>query len=108
MPQGYERAEGKQMTGTDAVADGTIVQRVAGKIAAEMGDETVILDIVSGNYFQLNRSGARLWELIESPIAFAALCDKVMAAFDIDGTTCRADVTEFVQTMRGQGLVDVS
>lgn len=42
------------LTETDTVV------RADNKVAAEIGDETVILDIESGYYFQLNVTGARI------------------------------------------------
>lgn len=86
----------------------TIAARADNKVAAEIGDETVILDIESGFYFQLNVTGARIWTLLESPRSIGALCEKLQAAFEIDADTCRSEVTSFVETMRDKKLVTVS
>jgi len=85
-----------------------IAARADNKVAAEVGDEVVVLDIESGSYFQLNKVGARIWALLDAPIPVAALCTRLEAAFDVDSVTCRAEVTDFLVTMRDKGLVKIS
>ena len=89
------------------LTDTDIAERAPNKVAAEMGDEAVILDIESGYYFQLNKSGARIWALIEAPVSVADLCSRVRAAFDVDSETCRAEVTEFLELIREKGLITI-
>ena len=90
------------------LTDTDTAERAPNKVAAEMGDETVILDIESGHYFQLNKVGARIWSLIEAPLSVAEICAKLEAAFEVDHDTCRAEVVSFLDTMRGKGLVRIS
>ena len=90
------------------LTDTTIAARADNKVAAEIGDETVILDIESGYYFQLNKSGARIWALLEQPASLADLCAKIEARFDVDHATCRAEVAEFLELMRDKGLATIA
>ena len=87
--------------------DTDIAARASNKVAAEMGDEAVILDIESGLYFQLTKSAARIWGLLDAPMTVAILCEKVEAAFEVDSATCRAEVVEFLELMRSKGLATV-
>ena len=89
------------------LTDTDIAERSPNKVAAEMGEETVILDIESGYYFQLNKSGARIWALIDSPVSVADLCARIEASFDVDRDTCRAEVTDFLALMREKGLIAI-
>jgi hypothetical protein len=84
-----------------------IIARADNKVAADVGDGTVILDIESGYYFQLNKSGARIWNLFETRMPVAELCAKIEAAFDVDSETCRLEVAEFVGAMREKRLVRI-
>jgi hypothetical protein len=87
--------------------EATIVARADNKVAAEIGDEAVILDISSGFYFQLNLTGARIWALIEEPMPFGALCATLEEAFAGDPREFRADIAEFLGLMRDKGLVEI-
>jgi hypothetical protein len=90
------------------IADTDIAARADNKVAAEIGDEAVILDIESGYYFQLNPTAARIWALLEEPMRVADLCAKVEAAFEVDPATCRAEVAEFLDLMRSKKLATVT
>ena len=89
------------------IADTDIAARANNKVAAEIGDEAVILDIESGFYFQLNTTAARIWALLEAPMTVAALCAKVEGAFEVDSATCRAEVVEFLELMQSKALATV-
>jgi len=95
------------MNSPDALEAEAIAARADNMIAAEMGDETVILDIESGQYFQLNKSAARIWGLLGEPTTIAALCAKVEAAFDVDAATCLADVKALLADMQARGLARI-
>lgn len=88
-------------------AEDAIIARTADKVAAEIGDEAVILDIASGYYFQLNLTGARIWALLEDPVAFGAICEKLQAAFAVDPAEYRTEIGEFLLLMRDKGLIEV-
>lgn len=90
------------------LSDHDIAARAANKMAAEMGDGTVILDIETGFYYQLNATGARIWALLEEPLSIAALVDRLAMAFAVDRETCRAEVCEFVTTMHDKELLSVT
>ena len=90
------------------IADSDIAARAENKVAAQIGDEAVILDIESGYYFQLNPTAARIWALLEAPISVASLCAKLREAFDVDAVTCRAEVVEFLELMQSKKLGSVT
>ena len=87
--------------------DRDIAARAPNKVAAEIDDETVILDVESGNYFRLNKSGARIWHLLEAPLSLANLCARLEATFEVDADTCRAEAISFLEKMREKRLVEI-
>jgi hypothetical protein len=94
------------MPATD-IDDTLMVSRHQTMIAADVGDEAVILDIQSGYFFQLNRTAALIWALLESPISVGALCAKMAEAHSVDAALCRGDVMEFIADMRERGLIAI-
>jgi len=90
------------------LTDTNIAARADNNVDAQLGDETVILDLESGNYFRLNITGARVWNLLESPLSIGTLCAKLEAAFEIDAETCRAEVIPFIEMMRDRKLIRIS
>lgn len=89
------------------IQDGDLISRSASVVAADTVDEAILIDIDSGYFFQLNKTAARIWELVEPPRSFADLCTALQAKFAAAPDTCRADVAEFVADMQGRGLLKV-
>ena len=94
------------MPATD-IDDTMMVSRRENMIAADVGDEAVILEIQSGYFFQLNRTAALVWGLLESPLSAGALCAKMAEAHSVDSAICRDDVLEFITDMRDRELIAI-
>ena len=74
-------------------------------IARTVGDETILLDLQSGTYFTLNRVGSVIWQALQDGPSIDELTADVVAGFEIDAPTARADVAEFLGEMATQGLL---
>ena len=90
------------------IDDTMMVSRRENMIAADVGDEAVILDIQSGYFFQLNRTAALVWGLLESQISAGELCAKMAESHSVDAVICRGDMMEFIADMRDRGLVAIA
>lgn len=77
------------------------------QVSTELGDEVVVLGAEAGQYFGLNEVAARVWTLLQAPITVAALCDGVLAEYEVDQEQCRADVLELLRDLLAKGLIDV-
>ena len=69
-------------------------------IARTVGDETILLDLQSGTYFTLNRVGSVIWQGLQGGSSVDKLTTDVVAGFEIDEGTARADVGEFLDEIR--------
>ena len=93
------------MNDTASVDDATILSRPANLVASEIDGEAVILDVDSGQFFQLNKIGSRIWAALAAPMTMRELCRAMEEAFAVDPDTCRRDVLTFVGQMARHGLV---
>lgn len=59
-------------------------------------DEAVMMSVAGGNYYGVNSVGARIWELLETPMTVAQLCAQIREEFEVDAPTCEAEVSKFV------------
>jgi hypothetical protein len=89
-------------------ADDARVERVEDMIAAEVENEVVIMHIGSGNFYQLNSFGARVWDQLETPATVASLCARLQEKFDVAPDVCRNDVTAFLIQLRDSGVIRIS
>ncbi|MCW3846656.1 PqqD family protein [Sphingomonas sp. LB-2] len=85
----------------------TRLRRKPGLVAADVADDAILLDIDSGYFFQLNRTGAKIWALVAEPQSLGAVCDHMANGFRVDPETCRSDVTEFVADLLERGVLEI-
>ena len=95
------------MTGVPTINDATRLRRKPGLVAADVADDAILLDIDSGYFFQLNRTGSRIWALVAQPQDLGAVCDQMAGGFRVDPETCRRDVTEFVADLLARGVLEI-
>ncbi|MDR6850738.1 hypothetical protein J2Y54_000231 [Sphingomonas sp. BE123] len=84
----------------------TILRRKATVVGADVSDDAILLDIDTGYFFQLNRTGAKIWAFVEEPQTLGALTDHMAASYTVDAETCRSDVTEFVSDLIERGVLE--
>jgi hypothetical protein len=84
------------------------VVRNPGALSAEIDGEVVALDVARGACYGLDAIGARIWAMIETPIAIGEVCAVLTGAYDVDAATCRADVLDLFAALRDEGLVDIA
>ena len=72
-----------------------------------LGEEAVLLDIRTGVYFGLDAVGTRIWDLLVQGAALGGIVEVLGQEFDAPRDTLVRDVTSFVQTLDGKGLVRV-
>ena len=88
-----------------ANAPQTVVESTSRATSCEIGDETVILDFESGQYFALNTVGTAIWRYLQTPCTFAVLCDRLMAESEVPPGRCQAKVSALVEQLAEHGLV---
>jgi hypothetical protein len=85
----------------------SIVVASKDQLASEIGGETVILGLTAGRYYGVDAVGARVWQLLQQPIAVADLRDRIVTEYAVDPERCLADLLQLLRQMAGAGLVEV-
>lgn len=65
----------------------------------------VVLNVETGDYYELNSSGRFLWEQVESGHTRDALIDALTEQYAIDRAAAEADVDDFLGELRGRRLL---
>ena len=87
------------------MTDTTVLSRRAGLMTADMNGSAVMMDIMTGKYYNLGTVGGRIWELLEEPMTIAALVQKLTDEYDVSAETCRTDILPFLDTLLERGLL---
>jgi hypothetical protein len=85
---------------------GDSVRRAPRTVETGVDDDIIILAIDTGACFGLNRTGARIWQLIgEEPTPLAQVRDRLIAEFEITPDACATSLLTLVNRMGAEGLV---
>jgi hypothetical protein len=79
----------------------------ANQVSARVGDEVAVLDLDRSIYYGLDPVGARIFELLQKPAALRDVLAAVLAEFDVDAPTARADLLAFVDDLVDRRLAVV-
>jgi hypothetical protein len=74
-------------------------------LARKTGDEVVLLNLDSEQYYGLDEVGARFFELIEDGTPFGAAIETLLAEYQVERGTLVADLASVVGDLQRNGLV---
>lgn len=74
-------------------------------MARQVGDETVILDLASGQYFGLDEVGSRVWALLSEGRHVENICDVLAAEYDTSREQLLSDVRKLIDELIERQLV---
>jgi len=71
----------------------------------KMGDESVLLNVKSEDYFTLNEVGTRIWELIDGQTPPTGIARAIAEEFEAPPDEIEADVQSLLRELREQDLL---
>lgn len=84
---------------------GTRVARAGSWLAAQVGDQLLMMSPEHEDYIGLNELGARIWELAETPIGLDDLVAAIVAEYEATPDQVRTDVEKFLDEMVRYGAM---
>lgn len=84
------------------------VSRRSDVLTSSVGEETVMLDVEKGFYYGLDPVATRIWDLLATPMRVADLCAQLVVEFEVTPEACRTDLAAFLESLRENGLIDVT
>jgi hypothetical protein len=74
-------------------------------MARQVSDETVILDLASGNYYGLDPVGSRFWQLLCEGKSPAEARDFLLAEYDVSRDQLDVDIERLIRELHAKGLI---
>lgn len=75
-------------------------------VGRRLGDSTVLIRLLTNRIYELNATGARIWELIVEGVPPRQIVATLEREFDVDPQTAADAVDELLLTLRREGLVE--
>lgn len=88
--------------------DATLEVRRRGELlATEVDGEMVALNVENGTCYGFNGTATHIWSMIEIPRTLGSVRDALLEEFDVDPSTCEAQLMELLRDLEGDGLVEL-
>ena len=68
-------------------------------------DRMVLVHLTTSQIFELNHTGARVWELLQEGVSGDTLLDRLKAEFEIDPATLRTEIESLLSELTSEGLI---
>ncbi len=65
------------------------------------------MSIDAGAYYGLEGPARSIWKILETPMTFSALVDRLVDEYRVSPETCATDVEKFLMKMEQEGLLRV-
>lgn len=92
---------------TETITLNTTLKRSDTILVQNLDEDVVMANIDSGHYFGIDRTGRRIWELLESPATVTEICAGISREYAVDAATCEQEVLAFVNELAQEGLIQV-
>ena len=73
--------------------------------AAPMADGAVLIDSATGECFELNRTGARIWESLVRGDELEGVVDAIAAECSVQRSIVAADTAILIDTLARRGII---
>jgi len=89
-----------------ALRNRPLYRRAEGNLIGDMGGEKVMMSVAKGKYYNLGRTGGRIWELLEQPKSLEQLVDALILEYDVEREVCEAQARSFLEHLMAEGLLE--
>jgi hypothetical protein len=74
-------------------------------IARRMGQAAVLVHLGTNRIYEVNETGARIWELLQEGCDRRQLQARIVAEFDVDEATASQAIDALVEMLSAEGLI---
>jgi hypothetical protein len=72
------------------------------------GGQAVLLHMRTHKYYSLNKTGSRVWSLLESGESVEKISEQIAKDFGIDSERASRDVASLIEALKSAGLVNAA
>jgi hypothetical protein len=76
-------------------------------VTARHGDETVLLDVLSGVYYTINETGGLVWTLLGDGLSLGRVVERLAEECNVERSILSNDVLRFATALQDKALVEV-
>jgi hypothetical protein len=74
-------------------------------LSRRLSDATILLNLQTDHFFELNRTGSRLWELLQAGCNRTQIREQLLREFDVNADALEKELHEIVTALLAHRLV---
>jgi Coenzyme PQQ synthesis protein D (PqqD) len=74
-------------------------------VSRRMDEQTVLVNLRTNRIFELNRTGARFWELLGDESSESQIVEQLLGEFDVPQAQLEREVAALVDSLAEEGLI---
>lgn len=78
----------------------TVVKLITDIKVTELAGEKVMIDFATGKYFMIKGVGNDIWDMIQNPITYGEIVDKLLSEYDVSEEECKNAVKSFLEKLQ--------
>jgi hypothetical protein len=86
----------------------SVVQRDPNIIAAEAGEDVVMVSIDKGEYYGVSHVAREIWQAIEGPKKVSDLIDDLVNNYNVERSVCEKETLLFLEELLTERLLQVT
>jgi hypothetical protein len=90
------------------ISSNSIVKVADEVVSCDLDGEAAILNLKDGVYYGLDPIGAKIWKLIQNPMALNDVVEMIWAEYNVDKNQLKDDIFELINELLDNGLVKVN
>ena len=75
-------------------------------ISANLDNEIILLNLLTGKYILLNNSGMEIWKLLKKPLTIKNIHEELSKKFSFKDNDVEKDIQKFLENAKKESLID--
>lgn len=85
----------------------SVIARSESIMFSDLDGQTIMLNIETGEYYDIDPVGSDIWSRIEQPKSVANICQDLLLVYSVGLEKCREDVLPFLSELLELGVLEV-
>jgi coenzyme PQQ synthesis protein D (PqqD) len=85
----------------------SVVTAADQQVFSDVAGETVILNLVLGKYYGLDRVGSSIWNLLQKPRRVSEIRDALIVEYAVEPDRCEHDLLNLLEALAANELITI-
>ncbi len=86
----------------------TVVKLITDINVTELAGEKVMIDFATGKYFMIKGVGNDIWDMIQQPITYGEIVEKLLSEYEVSEEECKTAVKSFLEKLQELQFVSLN